>query len=280
MAVNLKSTENYGYSLLPLFDVDPSLISKCKKSGVTVASSPGGVTIGYDGTTCASVSIKGQAITIAKQGVMGPASKEAFKAQLESGLNKALILAMKGSNATMAPVSSTMAAFAEHEVKKGSGGFGDPPQTLGSLLKKKKEQESFKNVTAGTFTVDVVGPDEGMQLSQASLLNAKSPYQPVVGTTKGSVYRTFAVSTGLKIAARFKGSTLSMRAEGSDLPSAMGTLGGFKFKQNGPYASVHFEIGNDSALGAKTLGALLSLFGLKYFEKVADPATFVTITKQ
>jgi hypothetical protein len=99
----------------------------------------------------------------------------------------------------------------------------------------------------------------------AKLRDATSMYQPVLGTSPGSRYFMVAASTDLRVAARYHGSTLSVRIEGPGFEKHTGAMAETGFstveKKKG-YASLHLDVGIDLAMANKTLGAILLGLGL------------------
>ena len=101
-------------------------------------------------------------------------------------------------------------------------------------------------------------------LPVCKLREAKKMYQPVHGSSTGSRYFMVAGNADLRIAARFKGGTLSVRIEGDGWmkhASAMSTCG-FDTHGDKAYASVHLAVGGDLVLANKTLGALIMGLGI------------------
>jgi hypothetical protein len=79
MAVNLVAPQNHGYELVEMCGVDKDLMAKAKALGIQVTHSPTGTLAikGADGIkSYGIVPFKGQAISLLKEGKLGPASKE------------------------------------------------------------------------------------------------------------------------------------------------------------------------------------------------------------
>jgi hypothetical protein len=84
------------------------------------------------------------------------------------------------------------------------------------------------------------GTGNAIALKDATLLN-----QPVLGSSPGSVYKVIALGERIKMAARLKGTQLSVRVEGPiNLVEkvALAELG-FQYHSAGEYMSEHFELG-------------------------------------
>jgi len=88
------------------------------------------------------------------------------------------------------------------------------------------------------------------------LVNASLLYQPVTGSSNSSRYFCIGITDHVKIAARYRGTTLSLRVEGKVNPM-QGQLKslGFEVKKDG-YMSVHLEVDND-IVAAKVIGSVL-----------------------
>jgi hypothetical protein len=92
------------------------------------------------------------------------------------------------------------------------------------------------------------------------LRDATQMYQPVQGTSSGSRYYMVAANNDLRIAARYKSGTLSIRIEGPKFDkytAVMEQCGFSKSDKSEGYASLHLEVGDDMMLASKTLGAVL-----------------------
>lgn len=90
------------------------------------------------------------------------------------------------------------------------------------------------------------------------LRDAVSVYQPVHGTSQGSVYHVAALSDDLRVAVRATSGKISIRVEGDiDSHKDAITSAGLGIKSGGSgYASAHFAAG-DKQTAARTLGAVL-----------------------
>lgn len=257
MAISFKSDADYGYSLLPLFGVSTGIIAHAKALGVMVdQTSPGSFVVRLDGVTYGSVTVKGTAISLAKQNTLGPASKEALKFQFEQALAKAIAAhTVDGLPSPAQPKKVVPAsAFAQ---------FIKPPKELVAPtpldLQVAKPKASFKQAQGGVAV---------------PLASATSVYAPVKGTTGGSVYYVFAMFKGLNVAARVSGSNLSVRAEGANLKSYMPALQDFGMDDKGGYSSGHYDAKTTDLL-VKSLGAIVGRVGFENVVSVADLNLFV-----
>ena len=113
--------------------------------------------------------------------------------------------------------------------------------------------------------VELFPTDQMKSATPVPLTNATALYQPVKGTSGGSRYYVVGVSEGIKVAARWKATQLSVRVEGPKFAKVAPTLieGGlfgpeFAGQYNDDYASMHVEIAGKSD-AQKVVGAVLGL---------------------
>jgi hypothetical protein len=239
MAISFKTSETYGYDIAALFGVSPQLLNDAKSLGVEIKQSTAGkLTVVYSGSVYGSVSITGQAITLAKSGSLGPASKQSMAAQFVSGLKSAISAAtMKiGDEAIPWP----------HK--------GGPSAVTDWPTKTTMPEPAPKGKTA--------------------LAGADTLYQPVEGTSPGSVYYTFCLLKGAAIAVRIKANRLSIRVEGALLPEYASKLEDAELDKSPSHYSAHFEVASKT-LAVRTLGALLAHVGIGAIVKAAEPTVFV-----
>ena len=94
------------------------------------------------------------------------------------------------------------------------------------------------------------------------LRDANMMYQPVKGTSQGTRYFMVGASTGLRIAARYKGASLSVRIEGPNFVQHKQQMLACGFTGlNADYASMHLSV-VDPVIAAKALGAILLGLGV------------------
>lgn len=289
MAINFKGDGNYGYSLLPLFGVSGLLIAKAKKCGVAVEqSSPGTFLVKHQDFVYGSVSVKGSAITLAKAGTLGPASKGALTAQFEAAMEKAIEASAASNTPDPVPNNDELEEFPLKVTKitlpkpKSSGGaiwpdgveafdFNGDKSTKIIGVDMGTETGSF-----GTPYLKKVAPSKSYvdSLKPMQLANAKAVYCPVTGTSSGSVYYVLAIWEGLNLAVRLKNTKASFRAEGGSLAEYKSQLEELGFKVNGNYASVHYQM-PDLGLTLKTVGAIIGRIGFGGLKDYADPEVIV-----
>ncbi len=120
------------------------------------------------------------------------------------------------------------------------------------------------NVKFGTFGGSI---KEGATIK---LRDATKLYQPVRGTTGGSRYFLMGANEDLRVAARYKGNTLSVRVEGPKLQDYMSVLQDIGFGKAGDdYVSIHVVCPTDM-LAAKALGAILLGIGVPMLTPFPD----------
>lgn len=251
MAVTFKSPDSsYGYSLLPNFDVDPLLISKAKKAGVSVMQNVPGVFVisgkGPSGPAhvFGKVTMKAQVVSLAKSKQIGPSSLNMLKTQFEQAL-KAGIKHVESEDPSMA-----------YSPSEEADNFVQAPVPAKPKIK--------VLVPADPDEVPSYSKDVTVPLELATKCG-----QPVKATSVGSVYHAFLIRKGLNMACRYKGGTLSIRAEGSDLQNLKEELKSLGFDYNKNYASVHLSADSIS-LAKKALGACIGLVGPQGIQELPD----------
>lgn len=269
MAISFKSDEGYGFGIAQLFGVPIDLISKAKSIGVTVEqSSPGNFVVKSDGIVHGSIPVKGSAISLAKSKTLGPASKEALKFQFESALSKATN--WLGST-TPEPVK--VADFLPPTKVVKNPNVIAPKSGISMTMVKPHVVFPKSGISMPMVKPDHVAkfPKDGA----VPLCKATKVYEPVVGTTAGSVYYVLAMFDGLNLAARCgPGQKLSLRAEGVNLKEYLPALEDFNMDSKGSYCSGHYQVEN-LGLMLKSLGALIGRIGYSKSLSVADLETFV-----
>jgi hypothetical protein len=121
-------------------------------------------------------------------------------------------------------------------------------------------------VKAGTTATVAFYPLSKMKTDPVvPLLKATKVYQPVAGTSSGSRYFAVGISDGLKVAARIKPGTLSVRIEGTQFEGAQATLAAagifgpeFGGAYSEKYASMHVDI-KGVVDAQKVVGAVLGV---------------------
>lgn len=260
MTLSLKTSDSYGYSLMPHFGVDDGILHKAQGCGVLIEQhSPGIFSITHNGSVFGVVPVKGQAISLAKAGQLGSASKAAWKYQFEQALQAATTAAASGLvGAPMFDAKADVPIPGKvqnlHEELEGESGL-----TTKSLEQGTNELPFLKKTPGGKVVV---------------LSAATECLQPVYGSSPGSLYYVIAMFTGMNMALRLKGSRFSMRVEGNNLKIYKKSLEGIGFTVKPEYGSVHFET-NDMSLIRKTVGAVVGMVGFGALQKIEDPEKLV-----
>jgi hypothetical protein len=250
-----------------LFGVNKQLVADASAAGMDVVLVTNGLGITKAGVVSKVVTCKVSAITLAKNGTLGPSSKDVIRVALEGAIST--VLGVKpppfqggtpgyvspGQKAAATKMAAQVAVadpdldstFAKAPAKPPAGSLGD-------LLKSKLASQA----PAGT------------------LAKATSLFQPVEGTSNGSVYTTVALFPTINVAIRRTVNKLSVRAEGPGLtqPSVAAALQsmGMNIKSGEGYASVHYDVSSsDAILTRKVIGSLVGALALPNQGQVADP---------
>ena len=271
MAVTFKTDENYGYSVLKLFQVPQDVIDNAKAHSLIMdMSGPGSFVVkANDGSSMTVVPIKAQAISLAKAGSMGPASLSSIKFQLIGAIHTALGMPYKEEPVTAFPSKLTLgkAPTLQSVLKK----TGAHPDILAAMTK--KSQGMTNNDMHNTVPVQPKELSEAVKLAPTTLIgnliDADQVYAPVHGTSQGAVYYVVARLKGLNVAIRSKSTSLSVRVEGVAQDKYKDALIELGFSVKSAYASVHFEcVGND--LMTKTVGAIIGRLGMNNLIQGSD----------
>ena len=111
------------------------------------------------------------------------------------------------------------------------------------------------------------------QLTKATpiqLAQATQMYQPVRGSSPGTRYFLVGATAGLRIACRYKATSLSVRIEGSGLADNTNRLEACGFTGlHASYASMHLTV-TDPMVARKALGAVLLGLGLELQTPLPD----------
>lgn len=278
MAVSLKGGDSGG-GLLAMLGVSSALLSKAKNYGVVFEQSSPGTYLVKDSLSHVHgvIPIKGQAITLAYEGKLGPASKQALQFQFTQAVEKAIAATKPPTTGGPEPISAILSnvIFNSNEVNTPLGSADactpDPedyqllaakPIDCGSInaaLNKNKIGKISKNTVSGVIP----------------LIEAKTIGQKVLGTSANSIYVVFVLFDGMAMALRRKGSKLSLRAEG-DLKKYSSGLISVGFEMHDNYSSVHLHVA-DSNLLKKTVGAVIGAVGLSSVLCVGDVEKMVAL---
>lgn len=264
MAVTFKTEANYGYKLMELFGVTPSLIMSAKKAGVLVDQTyPGSFHVMHNGINYGAVVIKGQAISLVKSGSLGPSSKQAVSVQFEQALKKALSSAGVELEVFVPIMGSVPAASAT----KSPAPKISIDEAVGTVQKDKPFTEA-----------DVVKPGLVKKSPPSAASSSFYLKQKIAGTSNGSTYTVFAlIAGGLVLAGRVKNGILSIRAVFADpkagkmkFTSVLKGLG-FSSKTSGPasYMSAHYSCGSKELM-TKTVGAIIGTLGFENVDGISN----------
>lgn len=111
---------------------------------------------------------------------------------------------------------------------------------------------------------------EGIMKQQPiKLRDALVLYQPVLGSSQGSIYFVVALFTDLKIAVRLKDNQISIRVEGNELPVIKDDLILVGFDMKGDYGSLHVNAPSSLDAG-KIMGAVLCGIGKRCKTNIPD----------
>lgn len=107
-------------------------------------------------------------------------------------------------------------------------------------------------------------PEKKVKPGVIPLVEAETVGQKVRGTSSGSVYRAIALNKRVKLAARIKGSAVSLRVECNNATDEELTAIKSVVQWHGSYGSTHFEAG--SIPMKRVLGAVIYGLGVKFDE--------------
>jgi hypothetical protein len=129
-------------------------------------------------------------------------------------------------------------------------------------------QQLFTTTNTGDYDMPTFFPNSQLKTAATvKLSEATQMYQPVKGTSSHSRYFVVGISEGIKVAARLKGKSLSIRIEGSDLNNtsfvnAMNAVG-ISSGSKGVYASMHVDA-PDPITATKAVGSVLSALPVQW----------------
>jgi hypothetical protein len=170
----------------------------------------------------------------------------------------------------------------EAEVAAEEGAAKVPPwMGGGTFVQKKKAKPPATPATPATpadavamlaavfehHGVDLVSEGSGPKVK---LVHATKMYQPVFGTSVGSTYFAVALSPLIKVAARYKGTSLSVRLEG-DVETIKIKAVELGFKLDAAHASIHMIVDSDMTAG-KVLGSILCGLSMAFNTPIPVPA--------
>ena len=262
MAVTFEG-ESYEFKILAMCGVSPHLLENAKSVGVLVDyGASGSLTIKTPTKVYGIVPLKGTAITLLKEGKMGPASKESIKYQVEKCLNAAYQDSATSIVKEYGDAVQDLGVYPDDFDTPSPPKPKPVPKNLGELLK--------NNLLPPVSKFDpFIGKAKVPQSPQVVLKLATQLYQPVFGTSSGSVYYLVAMFQDLNLAIRRTSSSLSLRVEGavSKYSKRLESVG---FSVKSEYASVHLDV-KDDALLLKTFGAVVGAIGFENLKQAGNP---------
>lgn len=224
------------------------------------------------GQPVAQVPVTGQAITLLQKGILAAASKESIKYLVQMALGKAA-KNFSDENVLYENPASKIASLVPGplQIQGAQDGLMMSPYESAAAIKKLLETDVVTTADGSHTSTSLKEPSTG---THVKLCDAKKVLQHVLGTSAGSVYVCTAIFAALnvKIAARLKGSQLSIRVEGNvtdvSVQSKLSDFG-LSIDSSKKYASVHVEVPSWEA-AVKTLGALYAVLGIRKALEIAS----------
>jgi hypothetical protein len=169
---------------------------------------------------------------------------------------------LKGDGATAHITVDIKQMLAEALMK----GVGNKVQSQPELEKALKQMENVGKVQVTMPSVDTVDVLKATQASKVKLAMATMQYSAVFGTSPESTYFAIgAVEVGpdqfVKVAARYKGESVSVRVEGNVPGSVATDLGKLAIVKKKDYYSGHFDVKDDSMANRVMAGVIANIGG-------------------
>ena len=285
MAVEIKAGEGHGYSVAALFLGKSSpLLASAKSIGVQIKHPSGDVyQVFYNGAHYGSIIIKPQAVTLAKEGSMGKMSKDAIKYQFIDALDKACSSVLgEPPPLCSSPKEEKLQDFNDMGIDVTHSGHSGEEKTtpLADILAKQEAEKpdwieddyaTLACLKKKSPSVSGSKQEDSMTDNVCKLIDAQHLYQKVSATSIGSIYQVIMILVGAKIAARVKGTKLSLRAEGEGLSGYQEALMGFGFSgsNENKYLSLHINV-PDEEIRKQVIGALAGRIGFSQVKEVGD----------
>jgi hypothetical protein len=219
MAVKMKMTQTDANSLLQELGVAVAHLDMLEKHGIQCWLQKDSLLFAKDGSMLSAVTMKTGVLSLIKKGVLKKHSLNHLTAVVEHAIHEAC----EKSSIVTAPAPKVEASVAA-------------PATVSKAA--------------------APAPELVMMMDAVPLADAKLLYQPVHGTSGGSVYYVVAISKDLKAAARIKNGKISFRIEGAveKHKDEFAMLGMSMASEK--HSSMHLEVGNLD-MARRTLGSLL-----------------------
>lgn len=217
-----------GYQKMKELGVTPALLAELSAKGVKLSVAPKGILAKWDGSS-ALYEIHHEML---QQGIKTKNAK--VKGGIETWLKKVkdgVAPSLQVVDYTFSAVEIIGADYAKEVVSATNGlTVKNSPQPPSSLV---------SPYVAATIEHEPVPANMMMKIEPIPLIDAKGLYRPVRGSSSGSRYFLIAVFPQLKMAARAKEGSISLRVEGTLSPSQAAVLTSLGFKNGGNYWSSH-----------------------------------------
>lgn len=185
-------------------------------------------------------------------------------------LSSGAITATEKEKLTDDLVVAVMALKGSEPKKKGALSML-PPDVVAGVVQQKVEATAtaMKQVGEAAKQAALAWEVFDLKLLQSSpavkLRDATKMYQPVYGTSNGSRYFVVGGNDDIRVAAKYKGGSLSIRVEGPNWEKHLSNIQNVGFGKadvSAGYASLHLSV-SDDLVAAKALGAVLLGLGVQ-----------------
>lgn len=261
MAVQIESKQTYSTEqILAAFGIKDEVIAQIKAADLSIGITPSSLKVTQKGMPVASIPVKAGAALFALQGKLAGSSLESVAYKIMGVLKPLLDGVESPSMAAVKAAKHAKNYGASDEMVSKIVKDEDQLEAEDSAPPKKTLKEAIEAKKKPAFTKKAV---EALKGKVVPLSMATELYQPVQGTGGGSVYITLALCPDLKVAARYKGHNLSIRAEG-DVAKYHGRLEAAGFnKLQESYASVHLAC-NTAILARRAVASVLGGLDIEF----------------
>lgn len=259
MAVNIKMID--GYKFLGAVGLPADQIDDLQKVGVKVQiQATKAVFQSVNGATMHMVPVKLDVVQKIMDGTMGIASVQAVRMKMAKGAESVL---KKFEDADKFNWDAPLEEVTVPITQDTDGILG--VQEAAAVTVDLGDTVDVNAVSATLNKKPAPGHAKVGTGSPVKLVEATEMYQPVGSTSSGSVYHVFGITTAesLKVAARYKGTSLSVRVEG-DVAGMQNVLekAGFPMDHlSAGYVSMHLEA-PDVIMANRAIGAVLCGLGM------------------
>jgi hypothetical protein len=223
-------------TLLMSFGVAGDAVAKVAEHGIQTQVTPSKIVFVLDGEVVANVPVAHDVASKIADGTMVPSDK--IKALMASAVGKAL---------ASAPDKAQPVSTLDYLKNKAKPVTQKTVKTVPVVEEAPPKPGNAVNSTDGPVWPTLLS-HEMVSMAPVKLRDAMSLYQPVTGTSDHSKYFVVAGNEQVRVAARYKIGSLSIRVEGPDLQQMTTDLynAGFdSVKKDKDYASVHVQIASD-----------------------------------